>query len=243
MELLSAAQIRSASSASQTIIGCQRDRPRVPGLVHQLRDHRHPDNRSSIASAAVGAGPGVLDRTGPQDQRHRRPLGPSSRARRSLRQVRGLSYTCDARRPSPDSKDATNSGFEAPLLGGGAHAVLGRPWRQARGMERPLVDLGNRLEPGAGHTAVAVRSPTDSVDIHRDFVWRTVMSNHVYRLSEIVGSSETSVDDAIRRAIRKAAETVRNIDWFEVGQIRGHVEDGDVAHVQVVLKIGFRVED
>jgi flavin-binding protein dodecin len=69
------------------------------------------------------------------------------------------------------------------------------------------------------------------------------MSNHVYRLSEIVGSSETSVDDAIRTAIRKAAETVRNIEWFEVDQIRGHVEGGDVAHVQVVLKIGFRVED
>ena len=69
------------------------------------------------------------------------------------------------------------------------------------------------------------------------------MSNHVYRLSEIVGSSETGVDDAIRGAIRKAAETVRNIDWFEVSQIRGHVEDGDIGHVQVVLKIGFRVED
>jgi flavin-binding protein dodecin len=72
---------------------------------------------------------------------------------------------------------------------------------------------------------------------------RTPMSNHVYRLSEIVGSSETSVDDAISRAIQKASETVRNIDWFEVGQIRGHVENGSVAHVQVVLKIGFRVED
>ena len=69
------------------------------------------------------------------------------------------------------------------------------------------------------------------------------MSNHVYRLSEIVGSSENSVDDAIRRAIQKASETVRNIDWFEVGQIRGHVENGSVAHVQVVLKVGFRVED
>jgi len=69
------------------------------------------------------------------------------------------------------------------------------------------------------------------------------MSNHVYRLSEIVGSSEAGVDDAIRGAIRKAAETVRNIDWFEVSQIRGHVEGGDIGHVQVVLKIGFRVED
>ena len=69
------------------------------------------------------------------------------------------------------------------------------------------------------------------------------MSNHVYRLSEIVGSSPTSVDDAIRTGIRKAATTVRNIEWFEVGEIRGHVVDGDVAHVQVALKIGFRVDD
>jgi len=69
------------------------------------------------------------------------------------------------------------------------------------------------------------------------------MANHVYRLSEIVGSSQTSVDDAIRTAIRKAAETVRNIDWFEVGEIRGQVEGGEVAHIQVVLKIGFRIED
>jgi dodecin len=69
------------------------------------------------------------------------------------------------------------------------------------------------------------------------------VSNHVYRLSEIVGSSETGVDDAIQAAIRKAAESVRNIEWFETQSIRGHVVDGDVAHVQVTLKIGFRVED
>jgi dodecin len=69
------------------------------------------------------------------------------------------------------------------------------------------------------------------------------MSNHVYRLTEVVGSSPTSVDDAIRTAVRKAAETVRNIEWFETQEIRGHVENGDVAHVQVTLKLGFRVED
>ncbi|MGY1812351.1 dodecin [Blastococcus sp. SYSU D00820] len=69
------------------------------------------------------------------------------------------------------------------------------------------------------------------------------MSNHVYRLSEIVGSSPTSVDDAIRTAIRKASETVRHLEWFEVQSVRGQVADGDVAHVQVTLKIGFRVED
>jgi flavin-binding protein dodecin len=69
------------------------------------------------------------------------------------------------------------------------------------------------------------------------------MSNHVYRLSEIVGSSPTSVDDAIRTGIRKAAETVRHIEWFETQEIRGQVVDGEVAYFQVRLKIGFRVED
>lgn len=68
------------------------------------------------------------------------------------------------------------------------------------------------------------------------------MSDHVYRLSEIVGSSQTSVDDAIRNAISKAAETVRNIEWFETKEIRGQVVDGGVAYFQVRLKLGFRVE-
>ncbi len=69
------------------------------------------------------------------------------------------------------------------------------------------------------------------------------MSKHVYGLSEIVGSSPTGVDDAIRTGIQKAAQTVRNIEWFEVQEIRGHVVDGDVAHVQVAMKLGFRIED
>ena len=69
------------------------------------------------------------------------------------------------------------------------------------------------------------------------------MSDHVYRLSEIVGSSTTSVDEAIRTAIRKASQTVRNIEWFQTEEIRGQVVDGDVAYFQVRLKVGFRVED
>jgi dodecin len=69
------------------------------------------------------------------------------------------------------------------------------------------------------------------------------MSNHVYRLSEVVGSSPTSIDDAIRTALEKASRTVRNIEWFEAQEIRGQVVDGDIAHFQVRLKIGFRVED
>jgi flavin-binding protein dodecin len=69
------------------------------------------------------------------------------------------------------------------------------------------------------------------------------MSDHVYRLSEIVGSSPTSVDEAIRTAIAKAAGTVRNIEWFQTEEIRGQVVDGAVAYFQVRMKIGFRVED
>ena len=68
------------------------------------------------------------------------------------------------------------------------------------------------------------------------------MSDHVYKLVELVGSSATSTDDAIRNAIETAAKTLRQIDWFEVIQTRGHVTDGKVAHFQVTLKLGFRLE-
>jgi dodecin len=69
------------------------------------------------------------------------------------------------------------------------------------------------------------------------------MSDHVYKSVEITGSSPDGVKQAIDRAIGKASETLRNIDWFEVTSVRGHVEDGSVAHYQVTLKIGFRLED
>jgi hypothetical protein len=69
------------------------------------------------------------------------------------------------------------------------------------------------------------------------------MSNHVYKLVEIVGSSTTSSDDAIRRALETAAKTLRNLDWFEVVETRGHIANGQVAHFQVKLKVGFRLGD
>jgi flavin-binding protein dodecin len=68
------------------------------------------------------------------------------------------------------------------------------------------------------------------------------MSDHVYKIVELVGSSATGTDDAIRRAVESAAETLRHIDWFEVIETRGHVVDGKVAHFQVTLKLGFRLE-
>lgn len=67
------------------------------------------------------------------------------------------------------------------------------------------------------------------------------MDDHVYKLVEIVGTSSTGTDDAIRKAIATAAETLDHIDWFEVVQTRGHVVDGKIAHFQVVLRIGFRL--
>ncbi|NMO03311.1 dodecin domain-containing protein [Gordonia sp. TBRC 11910] len=69
------------------------------------------------------------------------------------------------------------------------------------------------------------------------------MSSNVYRVTEIVGSSPTSIDDAIKTAIARTSQTVRNIDWFEVTDTRGHVVDGTIAHFQVTLKIGFKIEE
>ncbi len=69
------------------------------------------------------------------------------------------------------------------------------------------------------------------------------MSNRTYRLTEIVGTSPDSVDQAIRNGIERAGQTLRHIDWFEVTDIRGYIRDGGVNHYQVTLKIGFRLED
>jgi flavin-binding protein dodecin len=69
------------------------------------------------------------------------------------------------------------------------------------------------------------------------------MSQHIYKTIELVGSSTVGVEDAIRTAIAKAAETVRNLRWFEVTETRGHIEGGQVAHWQITLKIGFTLED
>ena len=66
---------------------------------------------------------------------------------------------------------------------------------------------------------------------------------NVYKKIELVGSSQEGVDDAIRRAISKASETMRNLDWFEVKEIRGWIQDGQAQHTQVTLLVGFRLDD
>jgi flavin-binding protein dodecin len=68
------------------------------------------------------------------------------------------------------------------------------------------------------------------------------MSEHIYKVIELVGSSTEGSDDAIKNAIARASETVKNLDWFEVVESRGHLADGKIAHYQVRLRVGFRLE-
>jgi dodecin len=67
------------------------------------------------------------------------------------------------------------------------------------------------------------------------------MTDHVYRVTEVVGTSTDSIDAAIRTGVAQAAETVRGLDWFEVTEMRGHLENGRIAHYQVTMRLGFRV--
>jgi dodecin len=69
------------------------------------------------------------------------------------------------------------------------------------------------------------------------------MSEHVYRVIEIVGSSSTGLNDAITNGINRAGKTLEHLDWFEVSQIRGHIADQQVAHYQVTMKVGFTLRD
>jgi flavin-binding protein dodecin len=69
------------------------------------------------------------------------------------------------------------------------------------------------------------------------------MTGHVYKMLELTGSSATSIEDAVQNAIRKAAKTVRKMQWFQILETRGHIADGTVSHWQVTVKVGFTLED
>ncbi|WLQ39058.1 dodecin family protein [Streptomyces laculatispora] len=69
------------------------------------------------------------------------------------------------------------------------------------------------------------------------------MSNHTYRVTEIAGTSHEGIDAAIRNGVAKASETLHNLDWFEITQVRGQIKDGQIEHYQVGLKVGFRLDD
>lgn len=69
------------------------------------------------------------------------------------------------------------------------------------------------------------------------------MTDRTYRVTEIVGTSPESIDAAVRNGLRRAGATLRHLDWFEVTEIRGQLQDGAIAHIQVGMKVGFRLED
>jgi dodecin len=71
----------------------------------------------------------------------------------------------------------------------------------------------------------------------------TGMQDHVYKILELVGSSEKSIEDAVQNALTRAAKTVREMKWFEIMQARGHIENGTVGHYQVTLRVGFTLEE
>ena len=69
------------------------------------------------------------------------------------------------------------------------------------------------------------------------------MADNIYSISEIVGTSTSSVDDAVRGAVERASKTLHNLDWFEVTGIRGHIDNNELCHFQVTLKVGFRLDE
>jgi hypothetical protein len=94
-------------------------------------------------------------------------------------------------------------------------------------------------------TTSGIRSPSEAETFAAAAVpeaEENEMSDNVYKIIEIVGSSETGIEDAVQKAIARASTTIREIRWFEVKETRGHVEDGRVAHYQVTLRIGFTLE-
>jgi flavin-binding protein dodecin len=69
------------------------------------------------------------------------------------------------------------------------------------------------------------------------------VADHTYRVTEIVGTSPEGVEQAVRNGVRRASQTLRNLDWFEITEVRGQIADGEVAHFQVGMKVGFRLEE
>jgi flavin-binding protein dodecin len=96
---------------------------------------------------------------------------------------------------------------------------------------------------GKGRWALAAVSVVSSATDDGLGVSVPPMSSHTYRVTEIVGTSQESIDDAIRSGVTRASAKLRSLDWFEVTEIRGHLTDGVIEHYQVGLKLGFRLED
>jgi len=83
----------------------------------------------------------------------------------------------------------------------------------------------------------------DTAGVRASRIKEEAMDDHIYRVIQLVGSSDKSIDDAIQRAVSRASQTLRNLRWFEVVETRGHIEGGKVHHYQVTLKVGFTIAD
>jgi flavin-binding protein dodecin len=130
----------------------------------------------------------------------------------------------------------TLNGFSRlTMIAGGAPDHRGRNAEQAMGFKR----CRHATSQGRGGSVSRVRAQPRSL-IREDAM---AMDDHVYRIIEISGSSQSSIEDAIQNAVGRAGRTLRNLRWFEVLQTRGHLEGGKVEHYQVVLKIGFTIDD
>jgi hypothetical protein len=99
---------------------------------------------------------------------------------------------------------------------------------------RPSTDLSRRAEDVGGPYDPHSRAANGR---------RPHMTDNIYRVTEIVGTSQTSMDEAIKNGVTRASQTLRNLDWFEVTQVRGHIVDGQVQHFQVAMKVGFRLDE
>jgi dodecin len=120
------------------------------------------------------------------------------------------------------------------------HASCAAPFICARphcgGMHRPTES------PGTGAVANSF-TIKQQLPQRRIAMADTGMTDHVYKILDLVGSSEKSIEDAIQNAIARASQTIREMKWFEVVQTRGHIENGSVRHYQVTLRVGFTLEE
>jgi flavin-binding protein dodecin len=105
---------------------------------------------------------------------------------------------------------------------------------------RPIVQNGTGA---AGARSVGTQRRDVPQRKRGKLIMPTAEHDHVYKILDLVGSSETSIEDAIKNAVSRAAKTIREMKWFEVVQTRGHIENGAVRHYQVTLRVGFTLEE
>ena len=142
-------------------------------------------------------------------------------------------------RPVDPAEPLGEQGVTGILDAGQEREVLGRARRSGRHPRQYARGHPTQGWPSAAGPRIITDVGTDGVPLAR----KVGAMAHTYGISEVVGTSTTSIDEAISSAVARASTTVRGLDWFEVTEIRGHLEDGVIAHYQVGLKLGFRLEE